>query len=632
MTDEYCLSIDLGTTNSCVGVWIDDKVKIIANELGSNTTPSVVFYDTKRTIVGEMACLKLNKYPQSTIYSAKRIIGSKYDAQLAQQFNYSTEADKNGIFCIVLPDGRRIRPEEVSAAILSKMKTIAESFLGQKVSKAVVTVPAYFNDSQRAATKTAGQIAGLDVIRMINEPTAACLCYGLDKEREQSIVLVVDFGGGTLDVSLMSLHKGLFEVVATKGNDQLGGDDYDLAMMDYWIKSQNWTLTNNQKNKLKYACEKLKKQLSQANEASYPLENFLANDEDFQLEMTIDTWNEISRSLTDQCLQLVKDLLHESETDPSNIDQIVLVGGATRMKLVQQRLSDFFQGKTLNRSINPDEAVAYGASVLAAILNKGDHSGKTDSMVLIDVVPISLGVETYGNIMSIVVPHNTSIPCEKVAYYTTLENNQTEVSIKIFQGERTVTTDCRLLGTFKLSGIPPLIRGIPKIKVTFAVDANGMLSITAIEETSKIEQTVIISADSGRLSEEEINQLRAEAALNRHHDEEMSVLIEQSKKLKQSSEDLYRITVDLATEDNKNIVTKIMDEIEILQGRLNLVSAQTDLESGKNTFEECREILDKRLTPQVDELFNAARKATQENEDNTEINAEEINDYLITLV
>lgn len=570
MTD-ICIGIDLGTTNSCVGVWINDQVHIIANDLGHNTTPSIVYYDNNSKIVGNMARFRLNRYPKQTIYGVKRMIGQKFQNSWLEEFNYQVEPDQHNNPVIVLPNGNRLRPEEISAQVLIKMRQIAESYLGHTVVKAVITVPAYFNDGQRNATRSAARIAGLDVVRMINEPTAACLCYGLNQLDQESHVLVYDLGGGTLDVSLLSLNGGLFEVLATSGDCHLGGEDFDLELMNYFIATNGFDLTSSQKNKLKTACEDLKRQLSQSDQAYYLLEEFLQG-EDFTLEVSLSQWNQICHKLLDRCLAPVDQVLLDAELHYDEIDQIVLVGGSTRIKSIQDRLSKYFKGKPLNKSVNPDEAVAYGAAIQGAILTKNDTSGKTEGMVLVDVTPLSLGLETTGGMMSVIVSRNSSIPCEYTSYYTTIENNQEEVELKIYQGERQLTSDCRLLGTFQLKGIPQMVRGIPKIKVIFKIDSDGILSVQATEEISGINQQVVVGLDSTRLTESEIERLIKEADLSRTQDEQLRLHLENRCKMLETIEDYFRMIGDVECGDNINSVADLNQELMTIKQTIKSLS------------------------------------------------------------
>jgi molecular chaperone DnaK (HSP70) len=630
--ESICIGIDLGTTNSCVGVWQDEQVHIISNDLGHNTTPSIAFYDGKtgQKIVGEMARSRLNRFPKQTFYGVKRIIGQKFRSDWHDEFHYDLTEDGDGNPLIKLPWGSSVRPEEISAQVLVKMKQIAESYLQREISKAVVTVPAYFNDGQRAATKVAARIAGLEVVRMINEPTAACLCYGLNQLSSNSHVLVFDLGGGTLDVSLLSLSEGLFEVLATSGDCHLGGEDFDLLLMNHFILREGLDLSSSQKNKLKNSCEDLKRQLSQADRGFALLEDFLPgrDDPDLSLELSVEEWNRLCEGLVTRCLEPVDQVLRDAELSEGDVDQVVLVGGSTRIRIIQESLADKFPGKRLNKSVNPDEAIAYGAAIQGAILNRQDKSGKTDQMVLVDVTPLSLGIETTGGIMSAIVPRNTSIPCEKISYYTTVENNQQEVDIKVFQGERTMTSDCRSLGTFTLTGIPAMVRGIAKIKVVFRIDADGILSIRAIEETSGTEQKVVISSDSTRLSEAEIERLVREAEQSRESDESHRRLIEQRKEISETLEDFSRMLGDPkvtgGAEEKAEMIRSELDGVRQQVRRLKEDKRDNGQEMG--LLEEIRDRLKKIVLPQISGLYQAP--SGQPVNDSEEIGIEELNNFL----
>ena len=620
-----CIGIDLGTTNSVVAIWQNGGVHVIANDLGHNTTPSIVYYDpkTNRKTVGNMAKIRLNRFPKSTLYGVKRMIGQKFQHSWREEFNYEIEPDLDDNPLIVLDESTKIRPEEVSAQILIKMKGIAESYLQQPVKKAVITVPAYFNDGQRSATKAAARIAGLDVVRMINEPTAACLCYGLNQLETSSYVLVYDLGGGTLDVSLLSLNQGLFEVLATNGDCHLGGEDFDLELMNYYIATHHLDLNPSQKNKLKSACEDLKRQLSQTDCAFFVLEDFLSDGEspDLTLELMIADWNNICTRLARKCLQPVDAVLADADLTEDDVDQIVLVGGSTRIRMIQNLLKDKFKGKPLNKSINPDEAIACGAAIQAAILNRQDDSGKTDNMVLVDVTPLSLGIETTGGIMSVIVPRNTSIPCEKTSYYTTVENNQREVEIRVYQGERTMVSDCRLLGTFYLKAIPAMVRGIPKIKVCFKIDSDGILNINAIEETSNLKQQVVISNDSTRLSEDEIERLIREADRSRDADQSMRRFVEEQKRLLSTVEDFLRMLDDQTDKVKPEMIQELKD-------RLNWTRTEIKNLTKQESLDLIEIIVKKELTPEMNRLYVNTEKIDDTKDT---LNIDELNQYLSIL-
>jgi heat shock protein 1/8 len=528
---EGVIGIDLGTTYSCVGVWIDDHVEIIANDLGSRVTPSWVSFVQGERLIGEVAKQQAASNPKNTFYDVKRIIGRRYnDPNIENDFDnyaYTVSPDTNDLPVIEAEiDGqiKKFRPEEISAMVLYKMKATAEAYLGKKVKNAVITVPAYFNDAQRTATQNAAQIAGLNCLRLINEPTAAAICYGLQKNKDGH-VLVYDFGGGTLDSSLLELNGGVFEVKATSGNTRLGGEDFDNRLAKHLktvfeTKHKKIIPDDNSKalRKLKDAAETVKKRLSQMQSTRVEIDSLYDNT-DFSCHVNRATFEGLCMDLFKSSLEPVKQILADADLQTKDIDEIVLVGGSTRIPKIQEMLSDFFGGKKLNQSVNPDEAVAYGAAVQGAILSKSDSSGKTKGLVLVDLIPLSLGIETTGGLMSVIIPRNSSVPCEKSSLYSTIEDNQSAVLVQILEGERKFTKDNHVLATFELSGIPKAIRGVPKIEVTFKIDANGILNVTAFEKDSQVHQEVTISKDSGRLSEEEIRQMIEDADKFRASDE-----------------------------------------------------------------------------------------------------------------
>ena len=639
-----CIGIDLGTTNSCIGIWENDSVTIIKNEFGHSTTPSVVYFPKKGDpVVGRNAVARLGRAPSRTIYGAKRLLGQMFEERWAKHFNYQIICDEKGKSQIRLSD-QTLYPEQVSSNVLKKMKTIAENYIGEKINRAVITVPAYFSDSQRYATRVAAELAGLTVSRIINEPTAACLCYGIDRLDHDCHVLVYDCGGGTLDVSLLSMSGGLFEVVATSGDCELGGIDFDNALVDYFIKervSPQITLTSSQMNRLREGCEQLKIQLSSGDQASYLLENFFAgagpdvdNSEDdiencdLNLEITLGQWNLIVEPIVIRARQPVLQVLEDSRVERDEIEQIVLVGGSTRVRALQDMLLDLFPGKKLNKSINPDEAVAYGATIQSAILGiKGDES-KVKEMVLVDVTPLSLGIEIEGGLMSVIVPRNTSIPCIKKAYYTTTENNQTEVMVEIFQGERPLTRENKTLGRFYLTDIPPAVRGIPKIRVEFAINADGLLNISAIDEISGVKQRVVIDSSTTRVSAEEIERMVKDAEDKRVEDENRRQEITERQKLEESLKELRRVL-----EDRKNEVT---DEL-FKQLRLNLNYFEAELktknggsESVLNDLIEFGTKIENQLYPKFNQLFKHENDSAGEKEEN-ERDTGELNEYLATI-
>ncbi len=566
------IGIDLGTTNSCVAVMEGGKPKVIHSAEGRNVIPSVV--DPVKRIVGDVAKRQMIINPKNTIFSIKRLMGRRFSDESVKYdmkwLPYKIKEGKNGM-AVVEVNGKTYTPQEISAMILQKIKTDAEAYLGEKVEKAVITVPAYFDDSQRQATKQAGEIAGLEVVRIINEPTAASLAYGLDKKHAHTIA-VYDLGGGTFDITILELGEGVFQVKATNGDTHLGGDDFDKVILDYFAeefkKEYGIDLRHDSQalQRLRDAAEKAKIELSSSLETEVNLPFITVKDGQplhFILKLTRAKLESLVDHLIEKTFEPVKKCLKDAGIDRSKIDEVVLVGGMTRMPKIIQRVKEFF-GKEPNRSVNPDEVVAVGAAVQAGVL-----TGETKDVVLLDVTPLTLGVETLGGVMTPLIPRNTTIPTSKTEIFSTAADNQTQVEIHVLQGERPMAKDNKSLGRFILDGIPPAPRGVPQIEVTFDIDASGILSVTAKDKATGRSQSIRITGSTG-LSKEEVERMKREAEENAEKDREEKEKIEARNKADNMiyvAEKSLKDAGDKVSKDIKETVEKKIKELKEILGK-----------------------------------------------------------------
>ena len=587
------IGIDLGTTNSCVSVFEGNEPVVIANSEGKRTTPSVVgFVDGGERKVGDPAKRQAITNPKRTVYSIKRFMGETYD-QVQKEISrvpYSVVKGDNNTPRVDI-DGRLYTPQEISAMILQKMKKTAEDYLGQEVNEAVITVPAYFSDSQRQATKEAGQIAGLEVKRIVNEPTAAALAYGIDKANKDMKIAVFDLGGGTFDISILEFGGGVFEVLSTNGNTHLGGDDFDQVIIN-WLTSEfkaqeGVDLTHDPMamQRLKEAAEKAKIELSSSTSTEINLPYITVADgmpKHLVKTLTRAKFEALAHDLIQDCLEPCKNAINEAGISTSDIDEVILVGGSSRIPAVQKVVEDFF-GKVPSKGVNPDEVVAVGAAIQGAILNKEEGVG---DIVLLDVTPLSMGIETLGGVMTKLIDANTTIPCKKSETFSTAADNQTEVTIRVLQGERPMAADNKQIGIFNLTGIAPARRGVPQIEVSFDIDANGILNVSAKDKATGKEQSIRIEASSG-LSEDEINRMKAEAEANAEADKKQRERID---KLNQADSMIFS-TENFLKENGDKLPADKRPQVEAALNKLKDAHKAQDLNAVDSAMAELNNVM-----------------------------------------